>query len=210
VDLSTALNRPLTGTDGWIGMPLDALQFGRGVFAGIPFVVADPSEHGSRGAVALRSATITKTLGQEVPASAEVPIGRKAGVVYVLHGAGWVKEHGRIGRYELVYESGATETLPVVAYGPEAATTDKAEQQRQAANVQDWWPTNVQFANDRARFALVPALNGAADGKRYLYVVEWPNPRPDETIKALRLCGEPTVSGSLLVLGVTLLTPGDG
>jgi parallel beta-helix repeat protein len=205
VDLSGVLNRPLTGTDGWIGIPFETLPVGRSLFAGVPFVIADPTQHGGRGAVALRSATILTTLGQEVPVSVEAPIGRKAEVVYILHGAGWVKEHGRIGRYELVYEDGSIATLPVVAYGPEASEPAKAEQQRRSANVQDWWPTNVQFANDSARFALVPALNGAAEGKRYLYVLEWPNPRPTETIRALRLSGDPVVPGSLLVLGVALL-----
>lgn len=204
VDLSGVLNRPLTGTDGWIGMPFEALPIGRRLFAGIPFMVADPAQHGGRGAVALRSATIRKTLGEEVPASVEVPIGGRADFVYILHGAGWVKEHGQIGRYELLFEDGETAALPVVAYGPEAAP-EQAEQQRQTANVQDWWPTATQFANDCVRFAVVPDPQGQLEGRRYLYVVEWPNPCPHETIKALRLCGDPTASGSLLVLSVTLL-----
>jgi hypothetical protein len=208
VDLSAALNRPLTGVDGWIGMPLERLLPGKRAFAGIPFAIADPTQHAGLGAIALRSATITRTLGKEVPASVEIPIDRKAAVVYLLHGAGWVKEHGRIGRYELVYDDGTTAELPVVAYGPEAPTPDQAEQQRTASNIQDWWPTAAHFSNDAARFAMIPDPNGTPEGKRYLYVVEWPNPHPTQAIKALRMSGEPTVSGSLLVLAVALLTAG--
>jgi parallel beta-helix repeat protein len=208
VDISAALNRPLTGADGWIGMPLDRVSPGRHVFAGIPFAIADPAQHGGMGAVALRSASITKTLSREAPASVEVPVNRKAAAVYILHGAGWVKEHGRIGRYVLVFEDGTTSEVPVVAYGPEAATPDQSDRQRIASNIQDWWPTAAQFSNDRARFVVIPDPNGMPEGNRYLYVLEWPNPRPEQTIRALRMSGEPAVSGSLLVLAVALLTTG--
>jgi len=125
--------------------------------------------------------------------------------VYVLHGAGYAPEAVRAGTYTLLYEDGTASELPIVAYGAEPATEAEKAARRTQASVADWWPTADQFAGERARcVGILPAGHGP-EAKRYLYVVEWPNPQPGKVIRAIRFESDPTQAATLMVVAVTLL-----
>ena len=193
--LGTALNRPLTGDEGWIGAPLTQLLPGRHIFGGVPFEVTDR-------AVALRSARVNRTAGVPVPAEVTVPVGRKARAVYLLHGSGWVSVHEKVAEYSLLYFDGATACLPVIVYGSASDAGPASVKLSRESNVQDWHGAHPQFENERVKPVALPSPDGTP---RYLYVVEWPNPHPEKVIQSLRLTSDPEKNASVLVLAVTLL-----
>jgi len=113
VDLSAAANMDITDQGGpgsapWMlqGRPGDdirGLPTGRPVFAGIPFLVADPAANGRRTAVA-----VSRRPG--LPSSVEIPVNRAAGAIYLLHTATKPSSEKVCGSVAFVYADGSRAT----------------------------------------------------------------------------------------------------
>ena len=112
LDLSKQANMDLSG-QGAPGVPrwmaaepddhLGGLPTGRQDFAGVPFVVADPAANGRRGAVA-----VSRRPGFLEQVS--VPVGARAGSIYVLHSVGNAGNLKVAGAIMLRYEDGTDAT----------------------------------------------------------------------------------------------------
>ncbi len=126
IDLSCAANMGLvdeTANDqkgGWTdqgkGNDLSSLSRGRGVFAGVPFVVAG----GDKAAIVLRGQARSF-----FPESVTLPIPGSVGQpkwLYLLHATAFTKE-GKAGRIVAVHADGAVEEIPVMV----------------GRDVGDWW-----------------------------------------------------------------------
>ncbi|MEM1028183.1 MAG: right-handed parallel beta-helix repeat-containing protein, partial [Planctomycetota bacterium] len=197
VDLSSLANRPLVGDDAWIGAgnALPHLEPGRHVFAGVPFDIPDADSTG-QVAVALRSNRVIETDGQALSGSVSVDIDKVTPAVYILHGAGWIgAETEAAARYELVYEHGQTHSVPIRPFNNGVAEP----------GIGEWYHAFPVFDNNRVRHVSLQA-HGQSPGAT-LYVFEIQNPHPERKVASVRLHSEPGRDTSVIVLGLTLLTP---
>ena len=130
VDLSKLANMDLggkgaPGVPGWMAaMPDDHLgnmPTGRQELAGVPFLVPDPATNGRRGALA-----VSRRPG--FLESVSVPVGAKAGSIYVLHSVGNAGNLKVAGAITFVYEDGTEATQYAV----------------QDRNVSGWWYPSLE------------------------------------------------------------------
>ena len=131
VDLSKLANMDLGGTGRTRRAGLDGgrcptttsanLPTGRQELAGVPFLVPDPATNGRRGAVA-----VSRRPG--FPERVSVPVGAKAGSIYVLHSVGNAGNLKVAGAITFVYEDGTEATQYAV----------------QDRNVSGWWYPSLE------------------------------------------------------------------
>jgi hypothetical protein len=197
VDLSRLANMDLGGV-GAPGVPrwmeaqpddhLGNLPTGRQVFAGVPFDVTDPAAHGRRGAIA-----VARRAG--LPERVEVPIGAKAGSIYVLHSVGGAGNMKLAGAITVEYEDGTSATQYVV----------------QDRNVSGWWFPSLDgswpggFGAPRQPPHVSLAWRGRSDvcPNVGIYWYGLDNPHPDRTIRAVAFSS--TIDGAIYaVAGLTL------
>jgi hypothetical protein len=203
LDLRPHANRPLRGEGGWMGvggLSLDWLAGGRQSIQGVPFDILDPTD-GKLACIALRSSRVKQTAGRELAAKVVVPVGRKVRVLHFLHGCGWAKS-AKVGQYRILYEDGGRATVDIIPYASGSEHLDVMERMRKAATIQDWWPAVAQIENDRLRHVIVANPENIAQ-KRYLYNLQWTNPKPDRVVKAVELESNPAVGTSIFVVALT-------
>ena len=116
VDLSAQANMDISAPGGpdamaWMleheGNDMRNLPVGRQEFAGIPFDITDPSDHGGRSAVAV-SAT------EDFPDQVRVPVDRYGGAVYLLHASNRVGSENVCGSIRFNYADGESETRYII------------------------------------------------------------------------------------------------
>jgi len=205
VDLSALANRPLRGEEGWMGLgglTLDWLDGGEVRFQGVPFQILDPSD-GALSCIALRSNKVRKTGNREISAKVSVPLSKKVSALYFLHGCGWGK-NGKVGQYRIVYEDDTVSGVDIIPYGAGSEHLDVAERMRKEATIQDWWPALTQIDNERLRNVIIADPDNPAD-KRYLYNLQWANPKPAKAVKRIELESDARANTSLFVLAITAI-----
>jgi len=205
IDLGPFANRPFTGKDAWIGIPLKELEPGPKKIHGVPFDVIDETKNNGMAAIALKSTRITATRGKPIPEEVTIPLETKAKAVYFLHGCGYGLEHEKSGRYEFVYEDGSTAGVDVIALAKVSEHADVAARQRKTATIQDWWPNAEQFDNDLARQATIVDKKHPLRAVRTLYTLQWVNPHPEKKIKCVRLISAPDKGACIFVIAMTVL-----
>ena len=179
VDLSRHANmdtggRGAPGVPGWMAtMPDDHmanLPTGAQTFAGIPFLIADPAQNGRRGAIA-----VSRRPG--FPERVEVPLGRKAGSIYVLHTTGDNGNTKLAGAITFVYDDGTDATQYVVRDG----------------NVAHWWYPSLEgtWPPGWGQPRLPPLVKLAWKGRNDacptigLFWYGLDNPHPEKPVKAV-------------------------
>jgi hypothetical protein len=162
------------GVPGWMAtMPDDTmadLPVGAQTLSGIPFLIADPAQNGRRGAIA-----VSRRPG--FPERVEVPIGRKAGSIYVLHTTGDNGNTKLAGSITLVYEDGSDATQYVV----------------RDVNVAHWWYPSLEgrWPPGYGQPHLPPLVKLAWKGKNEacptigLFWYGLDNPHPDKVVKSV-------------------------
>jgi hypothetical protein len=139
-----------------------------------------------------------------VPARIGIPVGRRCRAVYVLHAAGYLPAHIKVAAYRFVYEDGSSETFEVLGLGAAGRDARAMAQHERMSAIQDWWPTHRHFENSFARKVIVSREGNPCDC-RYLYTLQWLNPRPSKALREVRLESVPGVGSVVLVLGITVL-----
>jgi len=203
IDLRAHANRPLRGKDGWMGvggLSLDWLAGGKQTIQGVPFEILDPTD-GKLACIALRSTRVKQTSGRELSAKVVVPVGRKVRVLHFLHGCGWAKST-KVGQYRILYEDGGQAAIDIIPYANGSEHLDVMERMRKQATIQDWWPAVTQIENNRLRHVIVANPQNIAQ-KRYLYNLQWTNPKPSRVVKAVELESNPAVGTSIFVVALT-------
>lgn len=198
IDLKPFANRPLTGQNSWIGIPLENFEPGLKKIQGVPFQTLD-------AAIALRSLKIKETKGQMLPSQVAIPLGRKARAVYFLHGSGYSGEHRQFGEYRFVYEDGSSVAVPLIPFGQGSEHMDVLKRLEAESTIQDWWPAMPQFEGPNARKVIVASQDKPLDGARYLYTLQWLNPHPEKSIREIRLSSQPEREATVFVLAITSL-----
>jgi hypothetical protein len=179
VDLSRYANMDLAGrgapgVPGWMAtMPDDNmanLPVGAQTLGGIPFVIADPATNGRRSAIA-----VSRQPG--FPERVEVPLGRKAGSIYVLHTTGDNGNTKLAGSITFVYADGSDETQYLVRDG----------------NVAHWWYPSLEgkWPPGYGQPRLPPLVKLAWKGKNEacptigLFWYGLDNPHPEKVVKSV-------------------------
>ena len=181
IDLSDQANMDLggkgaEGVPGWMAaMPddhLGELPTGHQVFAGIPFLVTDPATNGRRAVVAV-------SRREGFPERVEVPVGRRAGSIYVLHSTGDNGNTKLAGALTFLYEDGTEATQYLV----------------RDANVAHWWFPSLKgawpagYGQPKQPPLVKLAWKGKSDASLsvglHWYGLE--NPHPEKTVRAVAL-----------------------
>jgi len=197
VDLAREANMDLAGqgapgVPGWMAtMPDDhlaALPTGAQTFAGVPFLVTDPTKNGRRAAIA-----VSRRPG--FPERVEVPVGRKAGSLHVLHTTGDNGNTKLAGAITFLYDDGSDATQYVVRDG----------------NVAHWWYPSLQgawppgYGQPRQPPFVKLAWKGRNDACPSVGVFWYglDNPHPEKTVRAVAFSS--TLDRAIYaVLGLTL------
>lgn len=180
------------GVPGWMAtMPDDhmgELPTGRQVFAGIPFLVTDPAANGRRAVVAV-------SRREGLPERVEVPVGKKAGSIYVLHSTGDNGNTNLAGALTFLYEDG----------------TDENQYMIRDVNVGHWWFPSLKgsWPEGYGQPKRPPLVKLAWRGKNDACLdvgLHWyglNNPNPDKTVRAVAFAS-PLDRAIYAVVGLTV------
>lgn len=149
-------------------------------FRGVPMHIASATDTQGIGLIVLQGQGHEKA-----PSSVTIPLERKASTLHFLHACIGAKPGIRVGQYDLLYDDGQTTTLPL--YCDREITDLHRPKETKEAGV-GW--ESVDSANQPIGLSLFPVIN----------------PRPEVTIKAVRLVS--AQAGP--VLGLLALTTANG
>ena len=201
IDLRPLANRSLTRQNGWLGnQPLLHLTPGRLVVHGVPFEIIDERANRGAAALVLRSQRPLTREEKPLPVTLNVPVGKAVRAVYFLHGCGYAAECQAFAWYDFILEGRRPVSVPVVARGLSTPSRDALP-----PNIQDWLSDFPQLETPSAKHFAVTAGGDPFEYERYLYTLEWENPRPRDVLREIRLSSNPALATTLGVLGVTLV-----
>ena len=201
IDIRSLANRSLTRQNGWLGnQPLLHLPPGRMVAHGVPFEIIDERANRGAAALVLRSQRPLTRDEKPLPVTLNVPIGKAVRAVYFLHGCGYAAECQAFAWYDFILEGRRPISVPVVARGLSTPSRDALP-----PNIQDWLSDFPQFEAAGVKHFAVTAGGDPFEYERYLYTLEWENPRPRDVLREIRLSSNPALATTLGLLGVTLV-----
>lgn len=128
--------------------------------SGIPFYITNPITNGGKSVIMLSGRD-----DKRLPLSVEIPIGKKAGGVYILHNAVWGDRNNVCGNYVYVYDDG----------------TEYAVEQIVGQQIPGWW--SVHYTD-----YCIPGWTGSNNTtiiSNSIYACI--NPFPEKTISKIRL-----------------------
>lgn len=208
VDLAAHVNRPVNIRRGWLGDgSLQNLNGGDHHIHGVPFKILGGSSFPGGGAVVLRSLKNTRGFGRELPERIRIEVGCKARAIYLLHGCNYAEFLKEIAVYDFYSRSGLVGSVPLISLAecPNEFTAEEWQASIPKANIQDWWPDYFQTDFEHARRVIVVQEPETMQGHRYLYTLEWVNPRPQEPIAYVEVRGNPQCATTLGILAVSVL-----
>ena len=204
LDLTPLANHSLTRSHGWLGWdPL--LHFPPGLHSihGAPFHVLDETRHGGRAVITFRSPYTHSAKGKELPTRVEIPVGERVRALYFLHGCGHAQGRS-FADYIVHFKKGKKASkIPLVSLCVAPATTKRPGKLR--PNIQDWWPGFEHRDFPHARYAIVSDPTNPGEYTRYLYTLEWINPRPDDEVQSIEIQVDPAAGPALALIAVTAL-----
>ncbi len=201
VDLRAWANRSLTRQNGWLGnQPLLHLPPGRLLAHGVPFEIVDERTNRGAAALVLRSQRPLTREEKPLPVTLTIPVGKAVRAVYFLHGCAYAAECQAFAWYDFILEGRRAVSVPVVARGLSTPSRDALP-----PNIQDWLSELPQLEAPGAKHFAVTAGGDPFEYERYLYTLEWENPRPRDVLREIRLSSNPALATTLGVLGITLV-----
>jgi hypothetical protein len=159
------------------------MPLGRPVFYGVPFQVIAPAENANKTTIALPS---TRLLPNSIPASVEVPVGRKAAVLYFLHATYYTSPAGNQS-YRMNYEDGTNSTLKFIG----------------TVHSGDWYHPDTRVYSEDVHYVLIPAAKDSKTFHRNMHIVQWKNPFPEKAIRSITFTSDPKAEMAILVVAVT-------
>lgn len=204
IEMEPVINHPVNQAGGWFGrQPLQGLPVGKFYGGGVPVQIA-ASKPASPGCLLMRSRTIQSTLdGNGLPLQQRIDIGRQVAALWILHACGNSRPGERFAQYQVIFEGGASRTIPVIALGETGALTPAERREiRKKANIQDWWRTYEPLAKPGVRpVILSSALN--PNYLRRLYLLEIPL-KTARRVEALEVTSFASATSTLALLGLTV------
>jgi hypothetical protein len=184
VDLKTHCNVNMWSSAGQTIPPqFHQMETGRRTFYGVPFQIIAPGENADKTAVALPS---TRLLTNSLPDTVEVPVGRKAAVLYFLHATYYTTTEGKQ-FYTVTYEDGSENRTRFVG----------------TKHSGDWYHQNTRIYTEDVRYVLVPTTRSSTLHHRNLHIFQWKNPAPDKAIKSVTFQSDRKAEMAIIVVAVT-------
>ena len=203
-DLTKLANHSMTREHGWLGEdPLLYFVPGLRSIHSIPFQVIDENRNGGRAVVTFRSPHTHTTGGKELPITAKITVHTSVRAVYFLHGCGHALPIP-FAEYLIHFKNGRIAKVPLLPLGSSKQTKRQRLSQLQP-NLQDWWPENAQQDFPHARYAIVFNPADPQAYERYLYTLEWINPRPRDEVSHIEVRVNPDAGPTLALIAVTAL-----
>lgn len=229
IDLSEIVNHSMNRKHGWLGSgPLLHFSPGLRSIHGVPFQVIEENRNDGRAVVTFKSPHTHSSEGNELPVRMELPVGGHVKALYFLHGCGWALPVA-FAEYIVHFTSNKTgESLPLGADShpiscspasllnsekmvripliPIGPPIQKAHQRlKLKPNLQDWWPAREQCDFPHAKYVTIFNPADPQEYKRYLYTLEWINPRPKDEISHIEVRVDPKAGPTLALIAVTAL-----
>ncbi|MDX2185524.1 MAG: substrate-binding domain-containing protein [Opitutaceae bacterium] len=199
VDLRGLVNKSVTTNHSWLGeQPLLHFHAGQCVVHGVPFEVVEVG-HQRKMALVLRSLKSRTTGRAALPDRVRIPVGQHLSRLFLLLGCGWSEPGALVATFQFIFADGSTASLPVICAGDTLKPPRKA-------NIQDWWPTYpVLAAKGALPFAVVGEDGDPHNYERYLYTLEWRNPKRHLAIQEVVAESQPHRDPTLGILALTAL-----
>ena len=169
---------------------------GRQVINAVPFQLIDEKQNGGKGFVLLQDG-----------GHLTIPVRGACEAVFFLIAAGYVNSHSAIAQFVYTWADRQEETQPLVAYYQHPSAPDKTDRWVAESGVQDWWPSFPQLRNKTAKSFKVTGDDPNPAGWRYLYTLQWTNPRPPYDLSSITLQHMPGSDAKVAVFAATLMTP---
>jgi LacI family transcriptional regulator len=176
-----------------LGLPLDA---GRHEINAVPFQLIDEKANGGKGFALIQDG-----------GHLTLPIRGHCEAAFYLIAAGYIATHAAISQFIYNWADGHEEAVPLIAYYRRSPAADKSDRWLAESGVQDWWPSFPQFQNETAKMFKVAGNEQDPVDWRYLYTLQWINPRPNAALSHVTIQHMPNTDAKLAVLGATLLLP---
>ena len=203
LDLSRVVNHSMKRQNGWLGdAPLEHFSPGLHPIHGVPFQILDEERNEGHAVVTFRSPHSHSAGKEPLPTTVRVDVGARVKALYFLHGCGYAKAVP-FAEYVMRFEDGATVSVPLIPLGSSRQVAQKRLGTLKP-NLQDWWPEGFEHDDfPQAHRAIVfnPGEPGAYE--RFLYSLEWINPRPDEEISFIEARVDPQAGPALALIAAT-------
>ncbi len=174
VSLRSASNMGFTdpvardGKGGWTDQgpqnDLSPFPVGERIFGGVPFDIINPDSNGGRSCIVQSNNPNLKFQ----PESKPIKVNAKLKRLLFLHSGGWIDESKKeeLGEYTVTYDSGRKVRIPLIG----------------GDNIGDWWNT---VAPKKHADSVWSGMNKS--GVVGVYLFEWVNPYPNDTIRNIVL-----------------------
>ena len=203
-DLSKLANHSMTREHGWLGRePLQYFSPGMRSVHGVPFQVINENLNGGKAVVTFRSPHTHSAKGGELPIKVKLPVGGGVKALYFLHGCGWARPLP-FAEYIMHFKNGKTSVIRLVSAGPSLPLESKGLAGLKP-NIQDWWPLSKPRDFPHAMHAVVFNPADPMEYERYLYTLEWINPRPKEEVSFIEIRVDPKAGPTLALIAITAL-----
>jgi len=206
LDLSKLANHGMTRVHGWLGSdPLLHFSPGLRTIHGVKFQVIDENLNGGQAVVTFRSPQTHSTEGKELPVRVRLPVRGRVKALYFLHGCGYaLAQPAGFAEYRIHFKTGADASVPLIPIGSSKGWA-RRHFGKLKPNVQDWWPGYEQRDFPHAKYVTVFNPADAQEYERYLYTLEWINPRPQEELSHIEARADPEAGPTLALIAVTAL-----
>lgn len=159
------------------------MPLGRQTYYGVPFQIIAPAENANKTALALPS---KRLLPNDLPATADVPVGQKAAVLYFLVASYYTIPEGEQ-FIRLNYEDGSSHKWPLVG----------------TKDLGDWYHDHTRVYNEDTHYVLVPRSPDSKTAFRNMHIIQRKNPHPAKAIKSITFKTDPDAPMAILVVAIT-------
>jgi DNA-binding LacI/PurR family transcriptional regulator len=203
LDLSKLANHSMTRQNGWLGAePLEHFLPGLRSIHGVPFRVLDEGTNEGRAVLTFRSPHAHSAERKQLPTSAEVKLENRVKALYFLHGCGFAKPVP-FAEFVMHYRNGGSFRLPLIPLGN--SSLPPLKRLGLEPNVQDWWPGCRQYDFPHAHRLKVFDPAAPAAYERFLYSLEWINPRPADELSFIEVQVDPDAGPTFALVAMTAL-----
>ena len=140
---------------------------------------------------------------KKLPIKTKFPLDCPVKALYFLHGCGFAKPVS-FAEYIMHFKNGKNETVQLIPIGisPELA---RKRLGKLKPNIQDWWVEFEQQDFPHSMHAIVFNQADPTEYERYLYTLEWINPRPKDEVDFIEIRVNPKAGPTLALIAITAL-----
>ena len=159
------------------------MPLGKQFFYGVPVNIMTPAENDNKTALLMPSKQL---LGNKLPNSVEVPVGKKAKVLYFLTASYYTSPSGEQ-YFQINYQNNTAKKIPIVG----------------GKQTGDWYQANSRIYTDEVRCVLVPKTKDSKTEFYNMHLHQWENPFPEEVVRSITFKTDPEAPMALFIVAVS-------